>query len=102
MKKRSESIRRKLLPVLAFCLIILLWWVLSAVKLVPEYMLPSPLEVIKAFVRDFPNLMQHALVSVEEAVYGLIIGTLLAFGLACAMDRFLPLEQAVLMWLSPH
>ena len=96
MKKRSGSIRAKLLPAGAFCLIVLLWWGLSASGLIPGYMLPSPADVAGAFVRDFPNLMKHAAVSVTEAVYGLLIGTVLAFALACAMDRFLMLEEAVL------
>lgn len=95
MKERSESIRRKLLPAGVFCLIILIWWGISAGNLIPAYMLPSPADVARAFVKDFPNLMQHAFVSVQEAIYGLIIGTLLAFGLACAMDRFVRLEEAV-------
>ncbi len=95
MKRRSESIRRKLLPAGAFCLIILIWWALSAGSLIPEYMLPSPVDVGKAFIGDFPNLMNHARISVTEAVYGLLIGTLLAFALACAMDRFVHLEEAV-------
>ena len=59
-------------------------------------MLPSPADVAGAFVRDFPNLMTHAFVSVREALYGLLIGTALAFVIACAMDRFLTLEQAVM------
>ena len=59
-------------------------------------MLPSPADVAGAFVRDFPTLMTHAYVSVSEALYGLIIGTVLAFGLACAMDRFLMMEEAVM------
>ncbi len=96
MKKRLESIRDKLLPAGTFCLLLLIWWGISAAGLIPEYMLPSPLDVVRAFIQDFPNLMAHALVSVEEALAGLLIGTLLAFGLACAMDRFLPLEKAVL------
>ena len=95
MKKRSENIRRKLLPAGTFCLVILIWWGLSAGNLIPAYMLPSPVDVGRAFVRDFPNLMSHARVSVEEALYGLAIGAALAFGLACAMDRFLRLEEAV-------
>ncbi len=95
MKERSESIRRKLLPAGVFCLIILIWWGISAGNLIPAYMLPSPADVARAFVKDFPNLMQHAFVSVQEAIYGLLIGTLLAFGLACAMDRFVRLEEAV-------
>ena len=82
MKEKSGSIRRKLLPAGTFLLIILIWEMLALSGVIPGYMLPSPLDVGRAFVRDFPNLMQHALVSVEEAVYGLIIGTVLAFGLA--------------------
>lgn len=96
MKKRSESIRNKLLPAGAFCLILLLWWAVSAMGLVPGYMLPSPLDVVSAFIRDFQNLMFHAWVSVREAIYGLVIGVVLAFGLAVAMDRFGTLEKAVL------
>ena len=96
MKGKSANIRDKLLPAGAFCLIVLIWWLLSATGAVPEYMLPSPADVVRAFVRDFPNLMTHALVSVEEALIGLAIGTVLAFAIACAMERFLKLEQAFL------
>ena len=96
MKKRSENIRDKLLPAGTFCLTLLLWWGLSVSGLIPEYMLPSPVDVIRAFISDFPNLMIHARVSVEEALIGLVTGTMLAFLLACAMDRFLNLEKAIL------
>ena len=96
MKRRSESIRDKLLPAAAFLLILLIWWGLSVSGLIPGYMLPSPVDVVKAFAADFPNLMSHAWVSVEEALTGLLIGTALAFLLACGMDRFLNLEKAVL------
>lgn len=96
MKEKSGNIRDKLLPVAAFCLIILLWWGLSASGLIPEYMLPSPADVVSAFIRDFPNLMSQAAVTLKEAGYGLLIGTALAFVLACGMDRFLNLEKAVL------
>ncbi len=96
MKGKSGNIRDKLLPAATFCLIILLWWGLSASGAVPGYMLPSPVDVAEAFVRDFPNLMLHTAVSVKEALYGLAVGTALAFLLACGMDRFLNLEKAVL------
>ena len=96
MRRRSESIRDKLLPAGAFLLLLLVWWGIAASGLVPGYMLPSPVDVIRAFIADFPNLAAHAWVSVEEALLGLLLGTLLAFGLACAMDRFLNLERAVL------
>ena len=59
-------------------------------------MLPSPLAVAQAFVKDFPNLLTHAVVSVQEAIYGLIIGIALAFVIATAMDRFETLEKALM------
>lgn len=96
MKKRSANIRAKLLPVGAFCLIVLIWWGLSASGIIPGYMLPSPADVVGAFIHDFPNLMHHAFVSVTEALLGLLIGTAFAFGLACVMERLLTLEQAVM------
>ena len=73
MKKRSANIRAKLLPVGAFCLILLIWWGLSASGMIPGYMLPSPADVVGAFIHDFPNLMHHAFVSVTEALLGLLI-----------------------------
>lgn len=96
MSEKSGNIRRKLLPAAAFCLLVGIWWILSVSGAVPSYMLPSPADVAGAFIRDFPNLMAHAFVSVKEAVYGLAIGTVLAFLLACAMDRFLTLEQSLM------
>ena len=74
MRRRSESIRDKLLPAGAFLLLLLAWWGIAASGLVPGYMLPSPVDVIRAFIGDFPNLVSHAWVSVEEALAGLALG----------------------------
>lgn len=51
-------------------------------------MLPSPVEVVKAFFSEFNILMSHARVTLQEAVYGLLIGTGLGFFFAVLMDRF--------------
>ena len=96
MKRKLASIKNKLLPICTFCLILLLWWGISASGLVPSYMLPSPIKVGEAFIKDFPNLMTHAAVSLQEAIYGLIIGVFLAFITATLMDRFETLEKALL------
>ena len=95
MKRKPESIRNNLLPVGTFCLTILIWWGISASGLVPSYMLPSPAAVVKAFFNDFPNLMRHAFVSVQEAIYGLAIGVVFAFFVASLMDRFETVEKAL-------
>lgn len=51
-------------------------------------MLPSPWDVVMAFVNDFSLLMQHARTTLAEAFFGLSIGTIFAFVIAVIMDRF--------------
>ena len=94
MKGRSENITRKIPAAAALIAIVVLWEVLCLSGAVPKYMLPSPGEVISAFLSDFPNLMHHAATSLLEAASGLFIGILLAFVMATLMDRFMVLDQA--------
>ena len=65
MKERSENITSKIPAVLALALILLFWWAICASGMVPSYMLPSPADVVIAFIGDFPNLMYHAKTSLQ-------------------------------------
>ena len=62
---------------------------------VPNYMLPSPVEVAGAFVGEFPLLMQNAKVTLLEAFLGLFFGVALGFVMAVLMDHFGRLYQAL-------
>ena len=95
MKEKSANITDRLPAAVSLLLIILLWWALSASNAIPNYMLPSPAAVVRAFIDDFSNLMYHARTSVLEALYGLLIGIGLAFFIATLMDRFLLIERAL-------
>lgn len=75
--------------------IVLLWLCVSGSGLIAEYMLPSPASVAKAFVTDFPILMEHAAVTLQEAFCGLLLGIVLAFVIATLMDRFPFLYKAL-------
>ena len=86
--KKLQNITNKLSPVISVITVLLLWLLISEGGLVPKYMLPSPVDVIKAFFSDFEILMTHAVVTVQEAVYGLILGTAIGFVIAVVMDRF--------------
>ena len=95
MKEKSANITSKFPAAAAICLIVLIWQLLCSLHIVPAYMLPSPVAVVSAFVGDFPNLMLHASTTLQEAVYGLLIGIALAFVMATLMDRFEILRQAL-------
>ncbi len=58
-------------------------------------MLPSPLDVVRAFVDNFSIMMKQAAVTLQEAIYGLGIGVAIAFVIASLMDRFSFLYKAI-------
>ncbi|RRD40528.1 ABC transporter permease [Leptotrichia sp. OH3620_COT-345] len=67
---------------------LILWQILSMTGIVPKFMLPSPLDVVKAFISDFKLLMHHTVFTLSEAFLGLGLGILLGFVTAIMMDRF--------------
>ncbi len=64
-------------------------------EFVPAYMLPSPVDVVKAFVDNFSIMMNQAAVTLQETFYGLLIGIAIAFVIASLMDRFTIINKAL-------
>jgi len=95
LTKKYQSITNKLAPVIAIAVIILIWFLCNNFELVPAYMLPSPLDVAKAFINNFSVMLKQAAVTLQEAIYGLGIGIMLAFIVAALMDRFSFLRKAI-------
>ena len=95
MTKRLQSITSKLPAAAALCLLILLWQFFYQSGAVPAYMLPSPIQVVKALFTDLPTILRHAVVTLQEAFYGLCIGVVLAFVMATLMDHFRILNKAL-------
>ena len=95
MIKKLPNITSKLPAGLALILIVLAWQLLCISGAVPGYMLPSPVEVVRALVTDFPLILTHAGYTLQEAFYGLGIGIGLAFITATLMDHFLTLNRAL-------
>ena len=75
-------------------LILILWQLISSLGIVDSFMLPSPVQVAKAFVEEFPALMEHSVITLAEAFLGLGIGILLGFVMAVLMDQFEVLYKA--------
>lgn len=94
MTKRYQSIINKTAPVISLVAVALLWLTVSEGGLIPDYMLPSPVAVVKALISEFPILAQHSAVTLQEALYGLLLGTALGFVFALLMDRFSSLYKA--------
>ena len=84
--KKSGGWKEKIIPVIVIVVFLLIWQIACHFEWVPSFMLPSPVDVVKALVNDFPLLIHHAGVTLLEALLGLIIGVLLGFVTAAVMD----------------
>lgn len=94
MRKKLQSITSKLWAATALFAILLVWQIVSMAGLVPNFMLPSPLQVLKAFGSEFPLLMDNSGVTLLEAAAGLLCGVAFGFIMAVLMDRFEKLYKA--------
>lgn len=76
-------------------MVLVLWQIATGSGWVPAFMLPSPVEVVRALVKDMPTLLRNAKVTLAEAGAGLVIGTALGLFTAILMNRFEVVYRAV-------
>lgn len=94
MTKKLQNITSKIPAIVALCLIVLVWQCLCSFGIVPTYMLPSPIDVVKALIKDRGLIFMHAKISLTESIIGLSLGILIAFIMATIMDYFKTLNLA--------
>ncbi len=95
MTKKLPNITNKAAPAAAIAAVLLIWYFCSDRQIIPAYMLPSPMDVFRAFCSNIGDLLAQARVTLQEAMYGLLIGVALAFVVAVLMDRFRFLYKAL-------
>jgi ABC-type nitrate/sulfonate/bicarbonate transport system permease component len=93
--KKEIKILHSASGALLILLFLIIWQVISVSALVPKFMLPSPVDVLKAFVLDFNNLMQNTFYTLQEALIGLLIGIAVGFIFAVLMERFKLIYKAL-------
>ena len=74
--------------------LLVVWQLVCTTGLVPGYMLPSPVQVVRAFVSELPALWENSLITLQEAFLGLILGVSVGFLAAVLMDAFEVLYKA--------
>lgn len=79
---------RWMAPTLTVAGVLAAWQAVCSLGFVPTFMLPSPVEVVQALAADAGLLAGHAVVTIEEAVVGLVLGVAVGFAVAVLMDRF--------------
>jgi len=80
--KRYLAWRRRLLPVVAVLLFLLLWWQAVEIFDIKPFIAPSPIAVADVLVQRFDMLMSNLLPTAIEAVLGFLLGNFAAISLA--------------------
>jgi len=66
--------------------LLIMWQMVIGFGLIPDYLLPSPWQIVQAFIDDFYLLMSHAKYTLITAFLGTVIGLVLSFVLSIFMD----------------
>lgn len=95
MTRKLQNITQSKGPAALTILLLLVGWQLVAMSgLVPGYLLPSPVQVLHAFCQDWNTLWFHLLVTLQEALLGLVVGVSVGFVFAMVMDAWEGLYRA--------
>jgi ABC-type nitrate/sulfonate/bicarbonate transport system permease component len=87
-------LKRNLPSIAAVAALVLLWQTVCSLGWVPGYMLPSPVQVVQAFLSELPLLFDNSLITLQEAFLGLLLGVTVGFVAAVLMDAFEVLYKA--------
>ena len=94
MKRKLQNTTTKIWSISAIAVILIVWQAVCSLGMIDSFLLPSPVQVVKAFAEELPVLMEHSMVTLTEALIGLLLGILLGFVMAVLMDQFEPLYKA--------
>ena len=95
MERLKNTLKNNVPSAIAVVALLLLWQFVCALGIVPSYMLPSPMDVVRAFCAELPLLWENSLITLQEAFIGLALGVAVGFAAAVLMDGFEVLYKAL-------
>lgn len=90
-----KKYQKQLVPIVFIFALLLIWEAVVHIFEIPLYVLPSPVQVVKALISERGTLLGHAGVTILEALSGITISFFLALLLGIVMDRFPLVKQSV-------
>ena len=94
--RRVRSMTRRYASAIALIVAILVAWeVIVRAAHVPEYLLPSPTEILADLKTDWVILWPAMLVTLKEVLIGFVLATVAGVGLAVLLHMYGPLRRAM-------
>jgi len=88
-------LRRLGLPLVVAAALIVLWDVVVRVFAIPAFVIPTPLSVWQALVKDHAMLLDNAVPTIVESLGGFLLGNVVAIAAAIAFVHSRTLERAL-------
>ena len=85
-----DKIKNSLYPVVTFLIILIIWQFVVEGFNIPQYILPSPIDILGVFFTDYENLYLHTVFTLNEALLGFILSIIIALFMGILMD-FIPI-----------
>ncbi len=83
---KAEKTAGKLWSCSALLAVLLVWQLVTGMGIIDPFLLPSPIQVGKAFILETPTLLEHSAITLSEAFVGLALGIFLGWAMAVVMD----------------
>ena len=83
-----KHVKDKMIPAVLILVLLVIWEAAVDLLHIPLYVLPSPLEVVKALFTEGTELFSHGLTTVGEGLFGIMIATAMSLVLGISMDWF--------------
>jgi ABC-type nitrate/sulfonate/bicarbonate transport system permease component len=91
----ARTIRRSAPPLLLLAAALALWQLVTVVRHVPSYLLPGPVDIWHAGVEEHDLLLTNAVPTLEIAVFGFALATVVGLAVAIAIRFSAVLEAGV-------
>jgi NitT/TauT family transport system permease protein len=87
---------RSLVPKVVFYLsLLVIWYILYQSHVLPDYIIPSPLQVAKEYVNASGKLLSSLAISMQRLFLGLILSLVLGFALGYTMVKFKIVHESI-------
>ena len=77
MKRKLQNTTTKIWSISAIAVILIVWQSVCSLGMIDSFLLPSPVQVVKAFVEELPVLMEHSMMNSTVGQTNLFLGLLL-------------------------
>ena len=85
---KSIKIKEKYVSVVTILILVILWQWITYFLRIPEYILPSPTDIVSSLIRSKDILWLHSLTTIYEAGIGFIIAIIFALVIAIIMNQW--------------